>query len=174
MADWVLCTGCGLRHAARPDGACPRCHQPVAIGVATEAPSASFVGAPLAAAAPMVAARMAGDHCQLCGAIGPVGEISFRQNIGLLVMRLNQQVAGRVCPSCASGKFWQLSLITLVAGWWGVISFVVTPIFLINNAISYARYQPTGETSRPGLVPALALASVVVAVGGFLIYALLN
>jgi hypothetical protein len=32
MADWVQCPSCGLKHAARPDGLCPRCQQPTAGG----------------------------------------------------------------------------------------------------------------------------------------------
>jgi hypothetical protein len=30
MPEWVTCPSCGLKHTARPDGACPRCHQAIA------------------------------------------------------------------------------------------------------------------------------------------------
>jgi hypothetical protein len=30
MAEWIICPSCQLKHSARPDGSCPRCHQPVA------------------------------------------------------------------------------------------------------------------------------------------------
>jgi hypothetical protein len=130
----------------------------------------------MGAARPVVAPRIiAGDRCQACGAVGSVGDVDFRQNIGLLVLRLSKQVKGRLCPRCASGQFWQLTLITLIGGWWGLISFFVTPFFLLNNLISYASYRPSGTTgsaARPGLVPVGILVGgagllALVVVGGF-------
>ena len=32
MSDWIVCPGCRLKHSARADGACPRCHAPQAHG----------------------------------------------------------------------------------------------------------------------------------------------
>ena len=37
MADWTICPSCQLKHTARNDGLCPRCHQPVAAGAPADA-----------------------------------------------------------------------------------------------------------------------------------------
>jgi hypothetical protein len=44
MADWIVCPACRLRHVARPDGACPRCKQPIAgaVPLATVATATDF------------------------------------------------------------------------------------------------------------------------------------
>jgi hypothetical protein len=40
MSEWIVCPGCHLKHSARTDGLCPRCHQPIAaFGAAGPAPS---------------------------------------------------------------------------------------------------------------------------------------
>jgi hypothetical protein len=40
MPEWVTCPGCGLKHTARSDGACPRCRQPI-VDSSTPAPLAA-------------------------------------------------------------------------------------------------------------------------------------
>lgn len=39
MADWVVCASCQLKHQARPDGACPRCKNPVGVPSAYAPPT---------------------------------------------------------------------------------------------------------------------------------------
>jgi hypothetical protein len=76
-------------------------------------------------------------YCQSCGAAAPTKYVEFYQNIGLVLLRLHNSVKGRLCRSCIRKYFWEYTLITAVAGWWGVISFFVTPCFLVNNTVQY-------------------------------------
>jgi hypothetical protein len=77
------------------------------------------------------------NYCQACGANAPTRYVAFYQNIGLLVLRLHKSVEGELCKACVHKYFWELTMITLVAGWWGLISFIITPFFLLNNIIRY-------------------------------------
>jgi hypothetical protein len=51
---------------------------------------------------------------------------------------------GELCRSCSRKYFWDYTLITLVAGWWGVISAFITPLFIFNNVVSYLRWRRLG------------------------------
>jgi hypothetical protein len=51
----------------------------------------------------------------------------------MLVLRTSKNVKGDLCKACIDRHFWEFTLITLVLGWWGMISCVLTPIFLANN-----------------------------------------
>lgn len=75
--------------------------------------------------------------CQDCGVEAQTKHVSFHQNIGALVMRFPKSVEGRLCKSCIHKHFWKMSGTTLFLGWWGTISFIVTPFFLLNNIGRY-------------------------------------
>lgn len=76
--------------------------------------------------------------CQLCGVEAPTQDVSFHQNVGLVVVRFHKYVEGRLCKRCIHREFWKKSLVCVVLGWWGVVSLVVTPFFLLNNIVRYA------------------------------------
>jgi hypothetical protein len=84
------------------------------------------------------------SHCELCSQHAPVKHVSFHQNIGVLVMRFSSSVQGFLCRECIEREFWRRSAVTLVFGPWGIISFFVTPVFLVMNIASYL-----GATSLP-------------------------
>ncbi len=75
--------------------------------------------------------------CQACGVEAPTRHVAFYQNIGALIMRFSRSIDGRLCKSCIHGNFWRMQLTTLFLGWWGVISLIVTPFFLLNNGFWY-------------------------------------
>ena len=75
--------------------------------------------------------------CQNCGREAPTRYVEFFQNIGALVMRFHKSVEGELCKDCINGYFWRFTGITLVLGWWGLISLMVTPIMLLNNIARY-------------------------------------
>jgi hypothetical protein len=77
------------------------------------------------------------DHCQLCGRIAPTKYVDFHQNVGALVLRFHKSIKGYLCRDCISSTFWPFTVTTLLLGWWGVISFVLTPIILLNNIVRY-------------------------------------
>lgn len=75
--------------------------------------------------------------CQGCGVEAETKYVSFHQNIGALVVRFSRSVEGRLCKSCVHKHFWGMTATTLFLEWWGMISFIVTPFFLLNNVGRY-------------------------------------
>src|SRR5438874_1688311 len=76
--------------------------------------------------------------CQACGVEAPTKYVEFYYNIGALVLRFSKSIKGSLCKSCIHKYFWQFTLIDLTAGWWGMISFIITPFFILNNVGRYA------------------------------------
>ena len=89
--------------------------------------------------------------CQNCGIEAPTKQVTFHQNIGLLVMRFSRTAEGSFCKSCVHKTFWTYQAVNLFLGPWGVISFVVTPIFLIMNLVQYI-----GALGMPSVPPGAA------------------
>jgi hypothetical protein len=75
--------------------------------------------------------------CQACGAKAPTKYVEFYQNIGALVMRFSKSIKGELCKQCINKHFWEFTLVTLIGGWWGVVSFIMTPFLLLNNIGRY-------------------------------------
>lgn len=75
--------------------------------------------------------------CQNCGVEAATKYVSFHQNIGVLVMRFSKSMQGNLCKSCIHRYFWQFTSINAVLGWWGMLSLVVTPLFILNNVARY-------------------------------------
>lgn len=75
--------------------------------------------------------------CQACGVEASTKYVAFYQNIGALVMRFTSSVEGNLCKSCIHHHFWKCTGTNLVLGWWGIISFIVTPFFILNNIVRY-------------------------------------
>lgn len=88
--------------------------------------------------------------CQVCGREVPTAKIHLMQNIGMLVARSSKTLAGDVCRPCGMSAFKSMTLTTLFLGWWGVISLVLTPVFLIANIVAWSslRSLPSGDESR--------------------------
>jgi hypothetical protein len=86
--------------------------------------------------------------CQGCGFEVPNRYVEYHQNIGAMVVRFTQRYKGYLCKRCNRKFFWQATLITLFAGWWGLISFFITPVFLLGNLLTYLR-----TTSLPPVPP---------------------
>lgn len=75
--------------------------------------------------------------CQDCGVEAATKQVSFYQNIGALVVRFPKSIEGKLCKSCIHKHFWSMTGTTMFLGWWGTISFIVTPFFLLNNIGRY-------------------------------------
>lgn len=75
--------------------------------------------------------------CQHCGKNADLKKIKFYKNIGMLVQRQYQTIEGKFCRKCINEYFWDFTLTTLILGWWGTISFLVTPFYLLNNVGRY-------------------------------------
>jgi hypothetical protein len=55
----------------------------------------------------------------------------------LVVTRLSKSISGNLCMNCVRRYFWDFTLTTLFAGWWGVISFFRTLYLLPANVIEF-------------------------------------
>lgn len=86
--------------------------------------------------------------CQICAKSAPVAQVSFKQNIGMLLMRKEKSMSGRLCHDCASKTFWSYTLTTLFLGWWGTISFVLTPVYIFMNVSQFVRARSQYAASQ--------------------------
>lgn len=93
--------------------------------------------------------------CQCCGIEAPTKKTAFYQNIGALVMRFSQSVEGNLCKDCIHKNFWKMTMTTLFLGWWGMISCIVTPFFLLNNIGRYLIALPMPPVPPDASVPGL-------------------
>jgi serine/threonine protein kinase len=75
--------------------------------------------------------------CYLCRRPAPTEYVKFYQNIGLLWRRRYRIIEGRLCKQCINGNFWKMTLITFFLGWYGVISCILTPFYLLNNIVRF-------------------------------------
>jgi len=90
--------------------------------------------------------------CNACGVEAATKQVQFHQNIGALVMRFHRHIKGELCKSCVHKNFWKMTMVNLTLGWWGMISLVVTPVFIVMNLVNYLRcvgMPPVSPTATP-------------------------
>jgi hypothetical protein len=76
--------------------------------------------------------------CQECGALAATKCVEFWQIIGAVVVFHVRTNRGFYCKSCIHQFFWSFTLVSLCLGWWGCLSFVLTPFVLLHNLLRYA------------------------------------
>jgi hypothetical protein len=76
-------------------------------------------------------------RCQTCGARAPTKGVEFYRLIGAVFLFHFKSVGGQLCKSCIHQLFWNYTFFTLCFGWWGVISFCLTPFIVLHNVIRY-------------------------------------
>jgi len=76
-------------------------------------------------------------RCQVCGSVRQTSSVTFHRNIGMLVVRQTRSIQGNMCKICVGKKFWDFTLKNIEMGLGGVISLLVTPIYLVTNTVSY-------------------------------------
>lgn len=86
--------------------------------------------------------------CKTCGIQAPTKYVEFYQNVGLVFARQWAKIDGNLCRRCIGAYFRSYTLTTLFLGWWGLISFFVTPLILLNNV---ARYLLSLRLPEPSL-----------------------
>ncbi|WP_251093915.1 hypothetical protein [Streptomyces sp. Caat 7-52] len=114
----------------------------------------------------------------------PAVPVTVRGHQGMVVLMRFLRRRGVLCRTCGLAVFRQMQSDTLVRGWWGVLSMLVTPVTLLVNLGALARirrlpapataaWRPPLDPGRPvlrrpagliGLVPLGAFAALVVAV----------
>lgn len=75
--------------------------------------------------------------CERCGREAPTKRLAFHQHVGLLVFFLHSRHASEMCRICGDALLRRTTIVTSLAGWWGVFSFFLTPITLLLNLSSY-------------------------------------
>jgi hypothetical protein len=132
------------------------------------------------AVAGMAASEESSAHeCPICNR-RPAGLFSFRSNIGMVFTRRVYHFEGRLCRTCAKGKFREFQTRNLAWGWYGLISFASTLTYTFGNLSNYRKNlrglgeplptDPATEkklAGRPvilGALPGLALLAAIVAV----------
>ncbi len=90
--------------------------------------------------------------CDFCRARGPVHDVAYRQNTGMLMMRQTKTFRGHACRACSGAIFRKTTLHNLVFGWWGVISLFATPLFIVNNVVCWlgSRRLPAAQALKTG------------------------
>jgi len=77
-------------------------------------------------------------RCQVCGSTRQTAHVKFERNIGMLLLRQTRRLQASLCKTCVGQQYWDFQLKNLLLGPWGMISLVLTPIYLVTNTISYA------------------------------------
>ena len=91
------------------------------------------------ASAPALNNSNAIGKCQLCGSMRQTAFVKFERNIGMLVLRQRRYLQGNLCKTCVGKKFWEFQGLNLLLGPWGMISLVMTPVFLVTNSVAYSK-----------------------------------
>lgn len=79
----------------------------------------------------------AAGQCQSCGNMRQTAPVTFHRNIGMLVARQTRRLQGNLCKACVKKNYWDFTAKNILFGPWGMISLVVTPIYLVTNTVSY-------------------------------------
>jgi hypothetical protein len=70
----------------------------------------------------------------MCGSV-PAVDVTFRRHTGMLLLMRFSGTPGPFCRDCGLDAFRAATGYTLLAGWWGWLSFFITPITLILNLV---------------------------------------
>jgi hypothetical protein len=110
-------------------------------------------------------------RCQACGRTAHTKHVRFMQNIGALIVRFPRQVEGSLCRHCIDKYFFEMTGITLVLGWWGVISFVYSLVAVPVNLFGYvgALSLPAPPDDVPSLLAKKKRAAILIAIGVLLL-----
>ena len=94
--------------------------------------------------------------CQNCKKEAPTWNITFYQVIGLLAGFSHKRITGCLCKNCINKFFEEYTLTTLVLGWWGAISFFLTPGVIIFNIWNKMQTRKPPESIRRYAIPVLS------------------
>src|SRR5579862_7285264 len=86
--------------------------------------------------------------CQHCGK-SPTKLVTFQQNIGMLFARRHVSFTKYLCRRCIGGYYRSFTLTTRFLGWWGFISFIMTPVILVSNTYNYLKSVRLPEPGLP-------------------------
>ena len=76
--------------------------------------------------------QLAVTACRMCGSV-PAAPVKFRGHQGFVVMMRFLSLDGPFCRDCGLSTFRSMTSRTLVQGWYGYASFIITPITVLMN-----------------------------------------
>ena len=126
------CPRCGFLQSVAAES-CPKCGVVFAKLSSERTRPIPAVEAP----APIGLAET-GPTCRACRRRLPLRDVTFRRNIGALIVRFHATASGPMCKGCVDKYFWSYTLATVAVGWLGTISLIVAPIYVVTNIGSYA------------------------------------
>jgi hypothetical protein len=93
-------------------------------------------------------------RCNYCGSM-PTASVDFRGQHGYIIYRRTFRYRGPFCRDCGIATFRKATGSTLVGGWYGYISLLSTPVYLITNLVrrrAVANLSPP-QNPLPGRSP---------------------
>lgn len=75
--------------------------------------------------------------CESCGVPAETRYAVFYQLIGMIILQRRSSIKGKLCKACIDYYFWNFTGKTILFGWWGFKSFIMTPFILIVNIYRY-------------------------------------
>jgi hypothetical protein len=94
--------------------------------------------------------------CRFCSNV-PTVKTKFRGHRGMIVVMQFLHVDGPFCRDCGMATFRDMTSKTLIQGWYGYASFVITPFVVLWNLVNRAKVarlappqpSPYGGAQRP-------------------------
>ena len=145
-------------------------------------------GAPIQQFPGQPGAQLAVTACRMCGNV-PAVDTTFRGHRGMIVLMQFLSTEGPFCRNCGLGTFRHMTSRTLVQGWYGYGSAIITPITVLINLVRRNKvaklappqpnpYGPSRPPMDPGprllqrpmtwiglLIPFAVVALIIVAAG---------
>ncbi|MGA5302792.1 hypothetical protein ACPCHT_22875 [Nucisporomicrobium flavum] len=97
--------------------------------------------------------------CRMCGSV-PAAAATFRGHQGFIIVMRFLSLEGPFCRDCGLATFRRMTSRTLVQGWYGWASFIITPITVLINLVRRGRVAHLGAPqpnpfgpSRPPMDP---------------------
>lgn len=75
-----------------------------------------------------------GLQCRICGCM-PAADTTFRGHQGIIIIMRFLHVKGPFCRDCGMSTYRRMTANTLVQGWWGYASSIITPITVLINLV---------------------------------------
>jgi hypothetical protein len=98
----------------------------------------------------------AAEQCRFCGCV-PAAQVTFRGHRGMIVIMQFLHLKGPFCRDCGLATFRDMTAKTLLQGWYGYVSFLVTPLTVLINLVRRGKVAglpaptppPSGQHGRP-------------------------
>lgn len=118
-------------------------------------PGAPMPGGPAPAGAPAAWGGPA-VQCRFCGCV-PAAQVTFRGHRGMIIIMQFLRQPGPFCRDCGLATFRSMTARTLLQGWWGYFSFIITPFTVLTNLVRRGKVAglpaptppPSGQHKRP-------------------------